>query len=173
MDNQLYRLAAASTVPDDAWKARLQWTTAYTGVAELDDKFIQLLTAEQVIGASEAHFGGRADVVLLRFSVDVMRYEADLSIRWEDAESASGAFPHVYGGAIPYACLYAPPALLALGSDGKHVFPPLGAEAVAAAAAAEAAATSGLKDDAGALDAERGFLDDDGYDGGAARGMWG
>ena len=49
-----------------------------------------------------------------------MREEADLDIRYD------GAYPHVYGGPIPYACLAAPPALLTLGSNGRHIIPALG-----------------------------------------------
>ena len=86
----------------------------------------------------------------------------------QGGEARAGAFPHAYGGAIPYACLSAVPALLTIGQDGKHVFPPLGQAAAATAAAANAL---------GAGDADehidRGMDDEDGYDGGAARGMWG
>ena len=99
--------------------------------------------------------------MLLRFSVFTMQEEADLKIKWEDT------FPHAYGGPIPYACLAAPPAVLALGPDGKHVFPLLGAAAAAAAAASAASGKSGLEGGETMYEAiERGMDDEDGYDGG-------
>jgi uncharacterized protein (DUF952 family) len=173
-DDELYRLALAAEVPDDAWKRRLEWTTAYKGVPGLDDGFIHLSTAEQVVGTAELYFKGKADLMLLSFSTEAMVEEADLKIRWEDAQpppdgvARAGAFPHAYGGAIPYACLSAVPTLLPIGPDGKHVFPPLG-QAAAATAAAAAANMVGDADE----HVERGMDDEDGYDGGAARGMWG
>lgn len=174
--DDLFRLASAAEVPDDAWKTRLQWTSSYKGIAGLDDKFMHLSTAEQVVSTAELYFNGRSDVVLLRFSVESMREEADLEVRWEDSKPApgvikrDGAFPHVYGGQIPYACLVGPPALLELGPDGKHVFPLMGA---AAAAAAEAESLK-ADDNEGVDEAvERGMDDEDGYDGCAATGMYG
>ena len=79
------------------------------------------------------------------------------------ASNRHGEFPHAYGGPIPFACLAAPPVLLTLDADGKHVFPLLGQAAVDDAI---------LKSDAADV-AERGMDDEDGYDGGAARGMYG
>jgi uncharacterized protein (DUF952 family) len=172
MEEELFRLALAAELPEDAWKTRLQWISAYEGVKGLDDKFIHLSTAEQVVGTAAAYFAGKTDVVLLRFSKETMEEEADLKIRWEDAAPAEGvakrdgAFPHAYGGPIPYACLSAPPAILAVGPDGKHVFPPLDPAAVPSDSV-----LSGLGGNSNGV--ERGMADEDGYDGGAARGMWG
>ena len=164
---ELFRLSHVADVPEDAWKSRLQWTTCFKGVAGLDDKFMHLSTAEQIAGTAAAYFAGRNDVMLLRFSVESMVEEADLKVRWESAapppgeKSRDGEFPHVYGGPIPFACLAAPPALLALDADGKHVLPSLGP---AVEADIERSADEAV---------ERGMDDEDGYDGGAARGMWG
>lgn len=121
----LYKLALAADVPENAWRTRLEWMTAFVG--DKSTKFITLYSAEQLAAAAEASFAGRADVMLLSFSTEPMDKEADLKIKCED-----GAF-NVYGGAIPYACLHAAPVPLALGSDGKHTFPLLGEAAVAAA----------------------------------------
>lgn len=153
---ELYRLALTADVPEDAWKTRLQWTTCYTGSPGLDDAFMHLSTAEQIAGTAEAYFTGRTDVLLLRFSAESMQEEADLTIKWE------GAFPHVYGGPIPFACLTAPPVLLELGADGKHVLPPLGPPV-----------EPEIERSAGGDAVDRGMNDEDGYDGGAARGMYG
>ena len=162
----LYRLCLASEVPDDAWKTRLQWMTCFTGV-KADDKFMHLSTAEQVVEQVESYFAGKDDVMLLSFSSEVMREEADLKIKWEEAaptggaEPSTGAFPHVYGGPIPWACLTSPPALLALGADGKHVLPMLG-PAVAAGLAGPSA-----------LEEDHYVSSDDDYDGCGATGMYG
>lgn len=167
----LYRLALAAEVPEDAWRTRLGWTTAFVGVPGLDASFVHLSTAEQVAGTAAAYFAGKTDVLLLSFSAESMREEADLDIRWEAAapmpgESArDGEFPHVYGGAIPFACLAAQPALLALGPDGKHVLPPLGSVAVAAA---EAARHAEEPEDNVSSDDDYGE-----YDGCAATGIYG
>jgi len=143
-EDDLFRLTLAAEVPKDAWRNRLEWTSGFKGTTGLDDRFIHLLSAEQVAGAVAA-FDGKADVMLLRFSVDIMR-EADLDLRWEADE------PHIYGGLIPYACLAAPPALLALGNDGKHVLPPLGRPAAAAAAGREEVADDNSDDFSDGMD---------------------
>jgi uncharacterized protein (DUF952 family) len=168
----LYRLAPAAEVPDDAWRTRLQWTAAFVGTAGLDDDFVHLSTAEQVVGTADAYFSGRQDVTLLCYSVQTMREEADLDVRWEaaapppGASARAGEFPHVYGGAIPYACLASPPALLTLGPDGKHAFPQLGPSVAAAAAVLGAKAEEEEEEDM--------YHDSDGsYDGCAATGMYG
>ena len=59
MSDEVYRLALAAEVPEDAWKRRLEWTTAYKGVAGLDDGFIHLSTAEQVVSTAELYFADR------------------------------------------------------------------------------------------------------------------
>ena len=131
----LYRLAPSASVPDDAWRTRHGWTTAFTGDAAESSSFIKLWTEDQLAGAAAAGFTGKADIMLMSFTVELMREEADLKVKFEAAEAApggSGAFAHVYDGAIPYACLYTAPVLLAVGADGKHVFPLLGAAAAAA-----------------------------------------
>ena len=165
--DELYRLSLSAEIPEDAWRTRLQWTSCYKGVAGLDDHFLHLSSADQVEGTAAAYFAGKADVMLLRFSSAVMREEADLDIRWEAASTRDGDFPHVYGGYIPFACLTAPPVVLALGPDGKHILPSLGP--LSAAATEDKTA-----DDDGADDCiERGMDDEDGYDGCAATGMYG
>ena len=132
-DEILYMLALAADVAEDAWRTRLGWTAAFVGAKST--KFINLFTDEQLASAAEASFAGKADLMLLSFNVESMREEADLKVKFEAAESTSGgagAFVHVYGGPIPYACLHAPPLLLTL-TDGKHVFPLMGAAAAEAA----------------------------------------
>ena len=118
----LYKLAPAAEVPEDAWRTRLGWTTAFVGDGS---SCITLLTPEQVAGAAEGPaFAGKADIMLLSFTVETMIEEADLKVKFE-----SGA-ANVYGGPIPYACLHAMPATLKL-ADGKLVVPPLGKAALA------------------------------------------
>ena len=81
-DSTVYRLALKAEIPDDAWRTRLQWVTAYAGVAGLDDRFVHMsATAEQVAATAQANFAGKEDLMLLRFSSTSMREEADLDIR--------------------------------------------------------------------------------------------
>lgn len=165
----LYKLALAAEVSEHAWKTRFDWTGAFVG--DKSTKFINLLTAEEVAGAAEASFAGKADVMLLSFTVETMVQEADLKVKFEATQSESGgagAFAHAYGGAIPWACLHAPPALLAL-TGGKLVVPLLGAAAAVAEAAAlaEAVIDSDASDDGDgmeAFDQSRFDEDDDGAD---------
>ena len=171
MDGQiLYKLVPAADVPEDAWRTRLQWTTAFVG--KQSTSFIHLLTGEQLAGAAAASFAGKTDVMLLSFAVERMVEEADLKVKMEAAEAASGgsgAFAHVYGGAIPYACLQFAPALLTI-ADGKHVFPPPVGAAVAPAADSNVGAADGdTRGDAGVYYSS----EDDGYEGEAATGMYG
>ena len=133
----LYKLALSAEIPDDAWRTRLGWTSAFQG--DKTRSFINLFTAEQLASAVESSFAGKVDVMLLGFTVESMREEADLEIKFEAAESASGgtgAHAHCFGAYIPYACLHAPPALLQLNENGQHIFPLLGAALAAANAAA-------------------------------------
>ena len=128
----LYKLALAAEVPADAWKTRMGWTTAFVGTQTT--KYITLHTVDQLAAAAEASFAGKADVMVLSFTVDSMRDDGDLKIKLEDGEYRA------YGGVMPYACLYNAPVMLTL-DGGKHVFPPLGLAATAAAKAeADAAA---------------------------------
>ena len=163
-DDLLYRLALASQVPDDAWRTRLQWTSAFAPVAGIDDaSFVKLSPAVHVESAAaaflEQHAG--ADVMLLCFSMESMKEEADLVCK------PQGEFVHVHDGPIPYACLVRPPRLLALGEDGKHILPPLGT----AAAEADAERTEAVDDSNMAYHSSD---DDNGtYDGCAATGMYG
>lgn len=124
----LYTFALSADVPEDAWRTRLGWTTAFQG--DKARSFINLYTADQMAAACQSLFAGKQDVMLLAFIVDSMREEADLEIKFEAAEfeaGGAGAHAHCYGGYIPYACLQAPPALLQLNEDGRHIFPLMGA----------------------------------------------
>ena len=124
----LYTFALCAEIPEDAWRTRLGWTTAFQG--DKARSFINLYTADQMADACQSLFAGKQDVMLLQFIVDSMREEADLEIKFEAAEFEAGgvgAHAHCYGGYIPYACLQAPPALLQLNDDGRHIFPLMGA----------------------------------------------
>ena len=130
-DTQYYRLCKGSEIPEDAWKTRLSYTTAYNGVKGLDDQFMHLSTAAQVVKTAELYFAGATDLVLLVFGHSLIDEYGEITIKWEDAAPSAGStkrdgeFPHAYGGAIPYACLVGLPIPLQLDADGKHVFPKL------------------------------------------------
>ena len=154
----LYALAPAADVSDDAWKKRNTWTDCYAGKGGS----IDLCTAEQLASAAEASFAGRSDVLLLAFSVERMREEADMQFKLVDGAA------HI-GEPIPYACLQSAPARLAL-AEGKHVFPLLGSLEEIAAAKKQAAYDEGYESDAAssdglpAFDQHRFDLDDENGD---------
>jgi uncharacterized protein (DUF952 family) len=157
----LYQLVDKQDVAENAWNGRLSWTSAFT---KLDDpKYFILQTGEQLAGKAASSFAGKEDLMLLTWKVESMCEEADIKVKFEDDGE-----PRAYGDFIPYACLSAPPALLAL-KDGKHVLPLFGAEAAAAAALLEESAIhsdANTSDDDGldAFDQHTYDLDDDGND---------
>ena len=128
----LFALCDTADVPADAWKNRLTFIDVYKGKGTKN--FITLLTGDQLAKAAATSFAGKTDTILLSFKVESMREEADLKIKYEAAESeagGSGEYVHVFGGIIPYACLYAMPKLLEIDESvgpnrGKHMLPPLG-----------------------------------------------
>ena len=158
-DSTVYRLALKAEIPDDAWKTRLQWVTAYVGVVGEDDNFVHVFTKEQLVQTAMTKFPGKDDVMLLQFSTTSLREEADLDVRWEDDH------PHVYGGPIPFACLVSPPEVLALDTDGKHLFTQLG---LGNAAASVVGSGQRLEDEE-----DHYISSDDDYDGCGATGMYG
>ena len=70
-DESLYRLVLAADIPEDAWRTRLGWTTAFQG--DKARSFINLYTADQMAAACQSLFAGKQDVMLLAFIVDSMR----------------------------------------------------------------------------------------------------
>jgi len=119
----LYKLVSMGDVPDEAWANRSGWATAFS---KLDDpKYFKLQFGEQLAGiAAEPPFAGRDDLMLLTWNVESMCEEADIKVVVEEGE------PRAYVDFIPYACMSAPPKVLAL-KDGKHVLPLFGADATA------------------------------------------
>jgi hypothetical protein len=120
----LYKLVAAADVPEDAWEARKGWTTCY---AKMDTaKYFKLQFGEQLKDlAASSEYSGNAAVKLLVLNVETMCEEADIKVVIEDGE------PRAYCDFIPYACLSAPPRVIELNKDGKHVLPLFGADLAA------------------------------------------
>jgi uncharacterized protein (DUF952 family) len=87
---------------------------------DLRDGYIHLSTQAQLRETADRHFAGVADLVLV--AVDEQALGATL--KWESARGGD-LFPHLYGTLDPAAVRWAQP--LPLGSDGRHVFPKLGA----------------------------------------------
>ncbi|GAB5506596.1 MAG: DUF952 domain-containing protein [Rhizobiaceae bacterium] len=85
---------------------------------DITDGFIHFSTADQVMETAEKHFAGQDGLLLVALD------EAALGPSLIYEPSRGGAlFPHLYG-ALPMAAVrWVRP--LPVGSDGKHVFPPL------------------------------------------------
>jgi uncharacterized protein (DUF952 family) len=98
------------------------WASAVTHGAfdgSTDDKrdgFIHLSTAVQARETAAKHFAGRSGLVLA--AVDADRLGGLL--KWEPSRGGA-LFPHVYGALPMSAVVWTRP--LALGSDGRHIFP--------------------------------------------------
>lgn len=85
---------------------------------DLADGFIHFSTAEQVVETAERHFAGQDGLLLIALD------EAKFGPALKYEPSRGGAlFPHLYQSLPMSAVAWVKP--LPLGSDGKHVFPPL------------------------------------------------
>ena len=82
------------------------------------DGFIHFSTAEQIVESAARHRAGQSGLVLI--AVDPVALGPDL--KWEPSRSGA-LFPHLYGPLPLTAVSWVRD--LPLGSDGKHVFPPL------------------------------------------------
>ena len=107
----IYRLLAA-----DDWR-RAQLAGTFSGTAhDARDGFIHFSTAPQVAETAARYYAGQTALLLLGVSVRAL---GD-ALRWE--VSRGGAlFPHLYAP-LPLSAVTRVEEL-ALGEDGKHVFP--------------------------------------------------
>jgi uncharacterized protein (DUF952 family) len=85
---------------------------------DLRDGFIHFSTAEQVKETAAKHFAGQRDLLLI--AVDAARLGA--ALKWEPSRGGA-RFPHLYGELDLATVTRVAP--LALGLDGRHVFPRL------------------------------------------------
>ena len=83
---------------------------------DVADGFIHFSTADQVIESAAKHRAGQRGLVLL--SVDTGSL-GDV-LRWEPSREGA-LFPHLYGS-LPLAAVIRVD-VLAIGSDGRHLFP--------------------------------------------------
>ena len=103
---------------------RAEWEAAraagsYAGSSQdRADGFIHFSGADQVVASAAKHRSRQSDLVLI--AVDAAALGTVL--RWE-ASRGGGLFPHHYGPLPMTAVRWAKPLLL--GTDGRHVFPPL------------------------------------------------
>ncbi len=103
---------------------RADWRRAEAGEPylgspdDLRDGFIHFSTAAQVVGSAQRHRAGQGDLLLI-----VVAETASAPWRWEESRSGE-LFPHLYGP-LPMDAVVGVHDL-PLGSDGLHVFPPLG-----------------------------------------------
>lgn len=107
----------------------------YYGVPALDDSCLHLSTMAQVQDTARLYFKGIDDLILLKFSTELIENDDACDLRWEAALPPPGtaprpdAFPHVYStergekAKLSWwdlmGCIQLP-----LGADGTHTFPP-------------------------------------------------
>jgi len=85
---------------------------------DFEDGYIHFSAVDQIADTAARYYVGVDNIVLL--AVDTAKLGG--SLRYEPA-SDGRRFPHLYGELNLDAVLWAKP--LPLGSDGRHVFPPL------------------------------------------------
>jgi uncharacterized protein (DUF952 family) len=102
----------------DEWR-RAEGSGRYAGSSQDSaDGFIHFSTAAQVTASAAKHRAGQSGLVLV--AVDPARLGA--ALKWEPSRGGQ-LFPHLYGALPLEAVLHV--AVLPLGADGRHVFPPL------------------------------------------------
>lgn len=113
MDKFIYKICSAAL-----WRAAEAAGRFDGAPVDFADGFIHFSTAAQVIETAEKHFAGQDGLLLV--AVDPAKLGA--ALKYEPSRGGA-LFPHLYAP-LPLAAVdWARP--LPLGSDGKHVFPPL------------------------------------------------
>ena len=104
--------------PEKLWRAAESDGVFRGSAVDLADGFIHFSTAEQAVETAAKHFAGQNDLLLVQVDSD------RLGDRLRFEPSRGGAlFPHLYGDLAVAAVSKVEP--LPLGTDGKHLFPPL------------------------------------------------
>ena len=91
----------AQYMVDVAWAMRPP-DAGYFGIEGLDDDCLHLSTAAQVVETAKLYFKGVEDVLLLKYSTEMIEKDDHAELRWEQALPPPGkparpdAFPHVY-----------------------------------------------------------------------------
>lgn len=91
----------AQYMVDVAWAMRPP-DAGYFGIEGLDDDCLHLSTAAQVVETAKLYFKGVEDVLLLKYSTEMIEKDDHVELRWEQALPPPGkparpdAFPHVY-----------------------------------------------------------------------------
>lgn len=91
------------------------WTNG--AAVDLADGFIHFSTAEQLRETAAKHFAGRSGLVLAAVDAD----SVDDALRWEPSRGGA-LFPHLHRPLYSAEVVWS--AALALGPDGRHLFPP-------------------------------------------------
>ena len=104
--------------PDALWREAERAGVFAGAPIDVRDGFIHLSTAAQVRETAAKHFGGQRDLLLIAVDADAL----GPGLRYERSRGGD-LFPHVYGPLPLSAVRWVKP--LALGPDGRHVFPDL------------------------------------------------
>ncbi len=102
--------------PRDLWR-EAEGSGRFTGApVDVADGFIHFSTAAQVPETAARHFAGQRDLLLVAVEAEAL----GAALRFEPSRGGD-LFPHLYGD-LPLAAVRSV-AELALGADGRHVFP--------------------------------------------------
>lgn len=105
-------------LPASLWQDAQRAGVFHGSPVDLADGYIHFSTAEQATETAAKHFAGQRDLVLLQVDADTL----DDALRWEPSRGGA-LFPHLYAKLDVKHVTRADP--LPLGTDGRHVFPPL------------------------------------------------
>jgi len=103
-------------VPAEVWRSAEQEGLFRGSGIDLQDGFIHLSAADQVVETVARHFAGQKDLMLITIDGDKL----GSALRWEPSRDAA-LFPHVYG-VIPIEAVEKVDPL-PLADDGTHRFP--------------------------------------------------
>jgi len=104
--------------PAALWRAAERDGVFRGAPVDLADGFIHFSTAVQVAETAAKHFAGQPDLLL----VHVRAESLGDALKWEPSRGGA-LFPHLYGQLRVRDVHKIEP--LQLGTDGRHVFPPL------------------------------------------------
>ena len=111
MPHTIFRL-----ISEQAWLAAERSGSFRGSAHDVRDGFIHFSTAEQLAETAAKHYAGQSNLLLLYVKTAAL----SSALKWEVSRNEQ-LFPHLYG-LLPTSAVYRV-TKLALGPDGKHIFP--------------------------------------------------
>jgi uncharacterized protein (DUF952 family) len=110
--------AHLQNLPEGLWREAERGGAFIGAPIDVQDGFIHFSTVAQVRETAAKHFAGQSDLLLIAIDPEPL----GPALRYEPSRGGN-LFPHLYGAMPLSAVRWTTP--LALGPDGRHVFPDL------------------------------------------------